>query len=345
MSDGAVGGAPAAPAPAADATTQADPKGAPGVVKPKKGKAAPAPSPEPAPWGEKDEAAFFELFKRSPHSKMKVDGKEHTISSKEDFERMRLDAIRGRGASRLVEETKREAADAKRDREEATAFRDLVKRAQAGDKEARRALRLIPDDEAEEAQRNWDALDPRIKAVIERNRELETQAEERQRKDEEAQQSEKQRKREAMKAELLAKARAHAAEILADVRPESMDVELPNIIAAMRHLHDRKLRLGVDYGVEQLKQLVSDERTRSIDERIATLKPEAVLKHATKALRELKPEQLQELLGGDLDELGRLFSRAYIERHRAAKNKPPPAQSRPSEPPRPPQPLSKFRFG
>ncbi len=106
MSDGAGAPGGAAPvAPAGQPTTHVQSKTPPAPKAPK----TDAPS-----WSEKDDADLIERFKRSPHGRLKVDGKDEPIDSIDSLKRTLLDAQRGRGANRLVEQTKKEAAEAKK---------------------------------------------------------------------------------------------------------------------------------------------------------------------------------------------------------------------------------------
>lgn len=345
MSDGTAAATAAPPAtttPTAPTTTPKPAKGAKVPASPPPEAAKPA---EPAAWGEADEKDLLERFKRSPYGKRKVNGKEEPV---DDLKAWHLDAMRGRGATKLVEETKKESAAAKAAREEAESLAELVRRARAGDKAARRELALIPDDEAEAQRQQFEALPPEVQAVIRRNAELEQERAERLRADEETKASEAKKKAALERKTLLDEARKAAKEILADVDEANYDVELPHILSAMRELKERKLRLNVDYTAADLKTLVEDHRVRAIDGKLGNLKPEALLKRVVPALKGLSAEQLQALLGGELAPLGRRISEAYLAMHRAKKQasakQPAATPTKRDEAPAPVKPLSPFRF-
>lgn len=338
-----MGGAPAA-APAAapstgNATAQTTPKPADTKAPPKTPTKADAPS-----WGEKDDADFIERLKRSPYGKLKVDGKDEAIDSVDAFKRTLLDAQRGKGANRIVEQTKKEAAEAKAAKEEATAIKAAIDRARRGDKSALRDLGLIPDDERIQAEQEFAKLPPEVQEIARHNFELterlraaeEEKANElRQRQD-----TEKKQQRDAT----LKRAKELAATILKDVKEDLHDVELPEVLLAMETLKAAGSRLGVDYTPEQLAVYIEQQREQSVWERVGRTKPEVALKRLSPILKGLKAGGLREALGDDFPSLAKLFASEWLAYHKGGKAKPASAAGEAPAPPKKPDPLQPFRF-
>jgi CRP-like cAMP-binding protein len=132
---------------------------------------------QPAAWGDEDDAKFFELAKRSPY-KAKIKGEDRAIDSKESLRELLNHAQRGIGATKLVEESKKEREAAAAERAEAQKERDLIRRARAGDFAARRELGLVPAGAKDEHEQALEQLPPEVRAVIEQNARLEAQLEE-----------------------------------------------------------------------------------------------------------------------------------------------------------------------
>ena len=326
--------------------------GAPAGGAPAAAPASTAPAADAAPaWGEKDDAELFERVSRAPWAKLKVNGKDEPIKTRADMDRVLNDAQRGRGANRVVEETKKAREEAAREKAEAARERELVKRAREGDAQARRELGLIPDDEKEAQRAQWEALPPEVRRVIERNHELETKAQERERLDAEVKQAEEAGKLKLQRDNLLKSARAHAAEILKDVKAEAYDVELPEIISAMRALTEAGQRLGVDYDAAMLGRFIEEQRGVSLDGRLTNLKPDAAVRKILPHLKSLKAADLEGILGADFDAISKVFAEATLVRYRASKKKANQQaglvqNQKPREEPVPAsRPLSPMRFG
>lgn len=132
---------------------------------------------QPAAWGDEDDAKFFELAKRSPY-KAKIKGEDRAIDSKESLRELLNHAQRGIGATKLVEESKKEREAAAAEKAEAQRERELIRRARAGDFSARRELGLVPAGAKDEHEQALEQLPPEVRAVIEQNARLEAQLEE-----------------------------------------------------------------------------------------------------------------------------------------------------------------------
>lgn len=335
MSDGiSSGGAPVAPA--APAQTQAQTKAAP----PKQHDAPPA-------WGEKDDAELIERLKRSPYGKLKVHGKEEAIDSTDALKRLLLDAQRGKGANQLVEQTKKEREEAQREAAEAKRLKEAVERLRKGDRNAARELGLVADEERRAAEEEWAKLPPEVQRVIQQNQELAdrlAQIEaEKQRELQEREEAEKKSKREAV----LKRASEMAKEVLKDVREEFHDVELPHVIQAMEALRESGLKMGVDYGVEQLRAYMEQQREASVWEQVGRAKPDVALKRVSPLLKSLKADALESALGEDFVPLAKLFSTAWLGYHKRKSAAPPKPTAQPQqqeEQRQERQPLSRFRM-
>ena len=310
--------------------------------------APPKPKAPDAPtWGEKDDAELIERIKRSPYGRFKADGKEEAIDSPDALKRLLLDAQRGKGANRLVEQTKKEKAEAEKLAAEAKHERALLDRARRGDRAAARELGLIPDDERQREQQEWESLPPEVKALVQQNQELANRLKER----EEAEQKtlaerEETKKREARES-TLKRAKEMATEVLKDVREEFHDVELPDVIMAMEALRESGLKMGVDYNAEQLRAYVEQQREESTWGRVSRAKPDVALRRVAPLLKSLKADQLEGLLGEDFVPIAKLISAAWLGHHkRKSAPKPQGGQAAaPAEQRKPPEPLSRFRFG
>lgn len=358
MSEGAGGGAPAAGgapggAAGADVGTGEGAK-APVVTdkgkQPEKGK-KPAAAAAEAVWGEKDDADFIERLKRSPYGKLKVDGKDEAIDSVDALKRTFLDAQRGKGANRLVEQTKKDAADAKAAREEHAAHKALIERARRGDVAARRELGLVPDQERAELEEKWKALPPEVQETYRRNHELEQKlsAVEKEKADRAAEETAKTKK--LARDQTMAKAKGYIEQLLKDVDPKGYDVELPEMIGAMHALAQTAQRIGVDYTPEQLNLYVQQRREASVNARVAAMKPDAAMRLALPHLKALvsTPEglaQLEEVLGVDFEGVFKPISDHRLKKWKASKTKEalkPPTKEEQREKDLEREPLSPFR--
>lgn len=337
-------------APAAQAT-ETKPAAAPAKVE-KLDKAPAKPAAEAAPsWSEKDDAELLERLKRSPYAKIKVNGKEEGIESLEDLKRRNLDAMRGRGANRLVEETKKEAEEAKAAKSRLEQYEKLLGAARKGDMRAIRQLGLLQDAERQQQEEALSKLPPEVRAIVEENQTLAQRV----REAEEAKLAD-QRKAEQMAAqkareEVLAKARSYIPELMSEVREEFADVDLPDVLRVLEDLREEGARLGVDYDVSHVKLMVKRLRENGVDMRMQQLQPAAALKRLGPVMAKMKSEELASALGEQFEPIARAMSAAYVshvKRVKRVKATPPavhgakPAQAAAASPPK--QPLSPFRF-
>lgn len=330
MSDGAAGAPGAAPA-AAPATA---PQGnAPAQAKPKAVEAPPA-------WSEKDDSELLERLKRSPYGKLKVNGKEEGIESIEDLKRRNLDAMRGRGANRVVEESKKQAEEGKKAAEEAKALKTALDRARRGDVAALRELGLVPDDERQRAEQEFSKLPPEVQEVLRQNLELQERLTAREREEQERAQKEEMTVKERRKQEVLARAKSFLPEIMADIREEYADADLPDVLQVMETLRSEGSRLGVDYDASHVKLMVEQLREGSVNGRIKQMKPEAAAKNLAPMLASMKPNEMRAALGEHFLPIAKAISKAYIAAVKGERNKPAQQQQqRTEEAPKPRMPL------
>jgi hypothetical protein len=281
VSDGGSTGTPAG-APAAPAA------GAPNAT-------APAAPPS---WGERDDADLIERFKKSPHGKRKVNGKEETVSSVDDLKKWILDSQRGVGANRIVEETNKKTQDYEKLRKESDSLRAELAKYKQNQQEPDVAQMSENErryyEEAKAARAERDAEQFKLRQA-----------------DEERKASEQKVSRE----RLLGEAREAAKSILSDVDPSRLDLEIPGIISAMRELKEQGLKFGRDYTPEQLKLLVTQHREASVYSHLERLKPDVAATKLAPLLKSLTPEALEAALGEHFVPLAKAISARWLARH------------------------------
>jgi len=332
VSDGATGAPGAAPA-ASPATTQ---QGAPPAQTKK---------PEPPSWSDKDDAELFERVQKAPWARVKVNGKDEPIKSKDDMLRVITDAQRGRGANRVVEESKKAAEEGKRAAEEAKALKTALERARRGDTAALRELGLVPDDERQRAEQEFSKLPPEVQEVLRQNYELSERLTAKERAEQESLKAQEAAQKEKRKTEVLERARSFLPELMADIREEYADADLPDVLQVMETLRSEGAKLGIDYGPEHVKLMVKQLREGSVDGRIKQLKPEAAARNLAPLLAGMKAKDMRAALGEHFMPIAKVISQAYIAAVKGERNKPAPAQQRQEEEaPKPRTPLSPYRF-
>lgn len=309
MSEGATGSAPAAAPAAAPAQSTAPVEKKDGAQE----------------WSDADDAEVFSRLARAPWAKVKADGKETPIKSKEDFLAFAMDASRGRGANKLVEETKKEREAARKEKAETESFKAMLRRAQEGDSEAFEKLGLSAPEKRKAEMEAFEKLPPEVQELVRENMTLK-QRQQQEAAAAKAREAEEQgRQKEARKAETLQKAREVAKDLLKDVKEELHDVELPEIVAGMRELLQTGMRIGRDYSPEQLARFVQERRTAALDSRVSTLTPAAQMRLVLPTLKQLAttPEgvkMLEEILGGDFDAIATPLAQRRYARWKSSKS-------------------------
>jgi len=312
MSDGAAAPAGGAPAPGGDSPGAANTNT---ETTAPKGTAA-APAAQPQSWGEKDDAELVERFKRSPY-RLKSKGVEQAIDSPEALKAFINDAQRGKGATKVVEEAKREAAEAKKEREEAAKERELIKRARAGDWNARKELGLVDPREVRQREQEWEAVPPEVRELYEeRNREAKRADElEAKWKAKEAEELERREQAELSTARRLATDETHRVMQALGLTESNAERLMPFVAGAIRDLGNEGLELGVDMTqeliIERFKQL-----TGTFDEEMfAGLTPERAFSSIAKQLDSMDDATLQKTVPPKLaNRIARMVARAVTQR-------------------------------
>jgi len=340
MSDG-TGAAPAS-APA-EGSTQGD--GQQSAKPTAAGAALKASATQQPSWTDDDDKAFFELAKKSPY-KARIKGEERGIDSKQSLQDLLNHAQRGIGANKVVEESRKEAAAAKAEREEAAKERALVDRARKGDFEARKALGLVPAEELHKRKSEWESVPPEVRQLYEeRNKaheELQTlRAEKEQR---EAEVARRREETELGQARRMALDATHGLLDQLGVTEDNAERYLPHVAGAIADLADYGLELGVDMTPDLIAERVK-QRIGGMDEQhFSSLSPKRAVALMESHLAKMDDSALLETVS---DKLARRISRAYAQRITGQRKQAAPQQTMQREVerrPELPKVLSPFRF-
>jgi hypothetical protein len=314
--------APAASAPASGgdstapsaANTNTETKGGP------KGAVAAA----PAAWGDEDDAKFFEMAKRSPY-RAKIKGEEKAIDSKESLRDLLNHAQRGIGASKVVEDAKREAAEAKTAREEAAREKEILKRAQKGDRAALKELGLLDPREARREQEEWESVPEPVRELYEERNAQQKRADELQAKWD-AKEQEEQRKREEVEigaAKRTAMNETHKVAKMLGITDANAERYLPHVAGAIADLGELGLELGVDMTPELIAQRFKEIVGGLDEQHFSSLAPEKAFAVVSKQLDGLDDAGLLKAVPQKLAQrIARAVARSVTAR-RAAGNVPP----------------------
>lgn len=278
---GTPGKAPAAPgAKAAKAPTPLNPEGK-GTTN------APADDGADA-WGESDAAELSKylkkLSKHDPRARVRVRGEEKGLESLDDLFGVVTDAQRGRGATKVVEEAKKEAEEAKR-------IKALAEKAKAGDIDAiselagPQSLEALKarDAQAAEEKKLLEQLSDVERMLYEENTTLRQREAQRAKAEAEAKKAAEAQEREASVAKARTEAQATATKVLEALKlpPEKLEVVGPYVVRAMRRAAELGLEVGTDVPAEQVLAEAQEEM-------------QGVLSHT---LEGLQPAQLFDFLG------------------------------------------------
>lgn len=278
---GTPGKAPAAPgAKAAKAPTPLNPEGK-GTTN------APADDGADA-WGESDAAELSKylkkLSKHDPRARVRVRGEEKGLESLDDLFCVVTDAQRGRGATKVVEEAKKEAEEAKR-------IKALAEKAKAGDIDAiselagPQSLEALKarDAQAAEEKKLLEQLSDVERMLYEENTTLRQREAQRAKAEAEAKKAAEAQEREASVAKARTEAQATATKVLEALKlpPEKLEVVGPYVVRAMRRAAELGLEVGTDVPAEQVLAEAQEEM-------------QGVLSHT---LEGLQPAQLFDFLG------------------------------------------------
>jgi hypothetical protein len=329
----AAAAAPAA-APAAPSAAPAQTSAAPADAK--------AP-PTEAAWDNEQETQFLKMLQKSPYGKVKANGKEEAIDSADKLKALMLDAQRGKGATKLAEEAKREKAEAAQAKQQA----DLAMRALKGDAAALRALGITDPAEQQAREQALAEVPPEVRAVIERAEAAEARIAEFEAREAEAKQAEEQRRTMAVRDQVRTEALGFAKSLVESLGTgEEAEALLPYTLRAMHDLGAEGLRMGVDVSPEQVQQFARQLFDADGVQRVDRLAPKSFL---GAALKRLETMPVKDVVAGLSPKMRVAIAKELAQQRVAAKTQ---AQPKPAEPQneRPststmPQPMSPFRFG
>lgn len=302
-----------------------------------------APGPQ---WSDADEKAFFELAKRSPY-KARIKGEERAIDSKDALRELLNHAQRGIGASKVVEQAKKEAAEAAKAREEAAKERQTFERARAGDFEARKALGLVPPEELAAHEAEWQQVPKEVRQLLEERNRF---AQELEKHRAEAAERQRTEKAQAEERQLLAAKRtainaANEVSKALGLTQESAERMLPHVAGAIADLSEEGLELGVDMTTELIVDRVKARIGDFSESHFEALEPTRALAIVEKRLAAMDDATLTATLSKDTRlRIAKLVAREM----RASKAQPTRTQveeSKREEPkPKPPMVLSPMRW-
>lgn len=339
MSDGSSGAAPSVGGPTpASAPASAESSAEPGV--------APAKGAEiKSQWSDDDDKAFFEMAKRSPY-KAKIKGEERGIDSKQSLQDLLNHAQRGIGANKVVEETRKEAAEAKRLKEEATQERELFARARKGDFEARKALGMVPLDEIRKRESEWEAVPPEVRQLYEEHNKTkaELQRVQQQREQEQAEIAGRREASELGAAKRIALDSTHGIMDSLGLTRENGERFLPYVAGAIGDLGEAGLELGVDMTPELIMERVK-QRIGALDEQhFSGLRTDRAMAHIIPRLELADDSQILQLFPQTLQaRISKLYA-MQVRGRRTQSSAPQQQPQREERRPEPPKVLSPFRF-
>lgn len=337
MSEAAAAAAPATTA--APAPTQAPP-----AVAAEKTEARPAESKQAA-WDAAREAQLLELLKSSPYGKLKANGKEEVLDSPEKLKALLLDAARGKGASKMTEEAKREKAEAAKAKEEAA----LLRKALQGDAAARKALGIIDPAEAQAKEAALAEVPPEVRAMYEELEAVKAENARLAQEREAIQRAEQERREAAYKEQVRSEALGFAKSLVESLGTgDEAEALLPYTLRAMHDLGEEGLRMGVDVTPEQVQTLARQLFEADGVGRVEKLSPKSFL---GAALKRLEAMPVKEVVAGLSPKMRVAMARELAQLRVAAKTKEA-AAPKPAEPPSSlpttstlPKPLSPFKWG
>lgn len=264
---------PAAPVGNANTTTVGDAK-------------TPAASEVKADAWTPDDDKTFETLARKRGLKVRANGEEKPISRIDDLLKELEFSAKGRGASKLAEQTKAEREAAKAEMAKAREAQSLVERARRGDYEARVALGLVEQAEAAEREAELAKYPPAVRQLLEHSTALERRLAEVEAERESYVKEQEQRRTEATKAELRKQATSYLQRVVEsaglDLTADAKEARpfLQATYQAMAEFAESGLDLASDVTAEMLVHRVSELRAEASEKAFSKLKPERRLAHA-----------------------------------------------------------------
>lgn len=235
-------------------------------------------------WSEENDKSLADLLarksKRDPAFRLRHKGEEKSIESLEDLKIAILDAQRGRGASKLVEEAKKEREAVAQQKAQLDAIREAMASGNPDDVEAamqalageraQDVARLI-SERAKQREEQLSELTPRERQLLERNQRLEQEMQ--RRMDEEAQfkQQQLERQQQQQLESIRSEAKAQTIDLLKSLNlpEEKLEVMGPHIVRAMREAAELGQQIGRDIPLEAIKAQANHyavESTRGVFE-------------------------------------------------------------------------------
>jgi hypothetical protein len=348
--------APAAAAPTTATPSQSNPQqtarpATPQPAAPKAPAKAEAPAADKPTWGDDDKKQLFDLLKKSPY-KLRHKGEEQALDSEESFTAALMDAQRGRGASKMVEETKREKAEAEKARTEAQRMSQLLEAARRGDVNALSQLGLEPPDVRQQREADEAAIPPEVRAVIDENRRLAAELQRREAAAHEAQQRQEQELVQKQAAELREVGMGYAKKLVEAIGadPKHAAEAFEDIRDAMMELNDLGAEIGVDFTEDQVLAMARQRREARALKDLSQLRPERLFSSLKDNLMAAKPADMRAALG---DDGFTRFATSVARELKAMRLGPAPTQPQQTQPAPEEKPksagagwpLSPFRFG
>lgn len=262
-------------------------------------------------WSEDHDKQLAELLsrksKKDPNFRLRHKGEEKALESLDDLKAAIMDAQRGRGANKLVEEAKKERESIAQQRQQIEAIQQAFA---SGDPElAEAALKLLAGDSAydlaqsvaerrQKQQDEYAGLSDRERQLLERNKALESEFQRLQA--EEAKQKEEaisRQKQERIK-QLSAQARENTKAIVESLGYDesAMLAYGPHVVSVMREAIELGQELGRDIPFEQVKALAEQRAQASVIEPVRKMSPKAFIgavgkEYAVAIARELVASQ------------------------------------------------------
>lgn len=215
-------------------------------------------------------------------------GEEKPIETLDDLKNIILDAQRGRGANKLVEETKKEREAIAQQKQQMEAIQQAFA---SGDPElAEAALQFLAGDKAydlaqsvaerrKQQTEEYAGLSDREKQLLERNKALESEFRRLQAEEARVKQEQIQKQKDAQIKQISEQARQNTKALIESMNlPEETMVAFgPHVVSVMREAIELGQEVGRDIPFEQLLPLAKERAIQSVIEPVRQLSPKAVV--------------------------------------------------------------------
>lgn len=267
-------------------------------------------------WSDEDTQHFTRLLSKKSKTdaafRLRHKGEEKALESLDDLKAAILDAQRGRGANKIVEEAKKEREAVAQQKQQMEAIQQAFA---SGDPElAEAALQLLVGDRAHDlaqavAERRkqkaeeYAGMSDRERALAERNKALESEFQRLQTQEAQAKEEAIEKQKQAQIREVSAQAKTKTQELVTalGLSEDAMAVYGPHVVSVLREARELGQELGTDISFDQVKE-VAVQRARMA---------------SVETLQGLPPKTVYDMLGKKLVEG---LQREYLTRHgRASK--------------------------